>query len=91
MFIINPLAFFSQSKVNINNSYGSDSVEHYFESVEHHSEMEIIILKAHKWYNRSGNYSLCMYQLKCVQKDCNSHSLALCKNSLLRVIDSVDL
>lgn len=84
MFIINPLAFFySPSKVNTDSSHGSDSVEHCFESVKHPREMEIIILKAHKWYNRSGSYSLCMYQLKCEQKFCKSHSRAPCEKSFL--------
>ena len=36
----------------MDNSHGSDSVEHCFESVKHPREMEIIILKAHEWYNR---------------------------------------
>lgn len=35
----------------MDNSHGSDSVEHCFESVKHPTELEII-LKAHKWYNR---------------------------------------
>lgn len=45
------LLFCSPSKVNMDNSHGSDSVEHCFESVKHPRQMEII-LKAHKWYNR---------------------------------------